>query len=338
MTNPHNPPRRTEHGAATLLFTSVHRLIAPCLAMCLIWCAVPAVANPGQTIERDGRFLHLEISQDFDQHTQGEIRQWAGTLSDALLQAYGHWPNRHWRMIVAPASAAADDPIPWAQVVRSSLPTIEFYTSPQSTAASLQAAWTGYHELGHLLIPYRGWGDLWFSEGLASYYQNLLQARSGLITEREMWQRLHDGFERGRNDTGFASQTLTAVSDALYEKGGFMRVYWSGARYFLEADARLRQQSGGALTLDLALRRLNACCADQLLSIEEIVQRLDTLNDVTLFDSLYQSARQSLAVAPAERLFASLGIEVRDGTVHLQPIGPGAALRRNIAAPRTLPF
>ena len=77
---------------------------------------------------------------------------------------------------------------------------VEFFTATQATTDSLQRAWTGYHELAHLLIPYQGWGGAWFSEGLASYYQNILQARVGILTEQQMWQKLYEGFQRGRGD------------------------------------------------------------------------------------------------------------------------------------------
>ena len=308
------------------------------LAASLWFTAATATASTSELLAHDDRYLELSISPDFTEETRLEVSRWAQFLANSLLQAYGRWPQQHWRINVAPASAIADDPIPWAQVVRSTITTVEFYVSPQSTTDRLKRAWTGYHEMGHLLIPYRGWGDLWFSEGLASYYQNLLQARAGIISEREMWQRIYDGLQRGINDTAFDEQPLHAVSDALHSRGGFMRVYWSGARYFLESDVRLRQQSSGRLNLDLALQRLNDCCAHRKLSAPEIARLLDEHSEVILFQPLFNKTRQSFAVAPVDKLFDSLGINVTDGRVTLQPSGPGARLRREIATARALPF
>jgi predicted metalloprotease with PDZ domain len=188
-----------------------------------------------------------------------------------------------------------------------------------------------------LLIPYRGWGDLWFSEGLATYYQNILQARTGMLSEREMWQNIYAGMVRGLEDTAQQRQPLKEISETLHSKGGFMRVYWSGARYFFELDVRLRRQSGGSLTLDKALERLNRCCSDDRLTVPQIVTKLDRLNEVILFRSLYQEARESLTLKPFDKLFASLGISIQAGRVTLQPAGPGAELRRQIAKTRVLP-
>ena len=73
-----------------------------------------------------------------------------------------------------------------------------------------------------------------------------------------MWQKLYEGFQRGRAEHAFEGQSLQQVSDALRQSGGFMRVYWSGAWYFLAADTRLRMQSGGEVSLDDALEKLTA--------------------------------------------------------------------------------
>jgi hypothetical protein len=70
---------------------------------------------------------------------------------------------------VAPASARGADPVPWGRIHRGPIDKVELYTAPRAQFDKLMRASTGYHELAHLLIPYRGWGDVWFSEGLASY-------------------------------------------------------------------------------------------------------------------------------------------------------------------------
>lgn len=313
------------------------------LSRLLLACLLPLAAAPNadesasrHLLVQDGRQLEVIISSQFNPAMRDNVLQWIEYIASAQRQVYGHWPARRWQISVQPADAGASDPIPWAQVHRGDTDRVEFHTSFSATPQELQRAWTGYHELAHLLIPYRGWGDAWFSEGLASYYQNILQARIGLISERQMWQKLYDGFQRGLAETGFDGQPLRSVSDALRAKGGFMRVYWSGAWYFLAADTRLRQQSGGKLGLDQALQKLNECCAEQRLSIPEIVTQLDLLNRVVLFSTLYEEVAASTTVPPFDVIFASMGIDIVDGEVYLQEAGPGASLRRQIVAGPTL--
>ena len=320
--------------------TAPDRVKANIYTACLaLWLSLalptqPAAAdNTSSHFFRQGdRRLEVLISDRYAPATRENLLLWTHYIADALEQVYGQWPDRRWQISVDPAEAAsASDPIPWAQVHRGEVNRVEFFTAPSASLDELKHAWTSYHELAHLLIPYRGWGDAWFSEGLASYYQNVLQARMGLISERQMWQKLYDGFQRGLAETRFDGIPLAAVSDDMRENGGYMRVYWSGAWYFLAADARLRLQSGGRQNLDLALEELNRCCGAQRLSVPEIVTRLDQLNKVLVFQSLYEDVAASTTVLPFDGIFASMGIDVKDGEVQLQEQGPGARLRRDIA-------
>ena len=283
-------------------------------------------------LRRGDATLTLQLGDGFSPATRQAIGLWTDFIADALWRVYGRWPRAQWAIVVEPASGSADDPIPWGQVQRGPVDRVEFFILPNASAEELKQAWTGYHELAHLLIPYRGWGDAWFSEGLATYYQNLMQARSGILSEQQMWQKLHDGFMRGRADLRFDGEPLNSVSDGMREHGGFMRVYWSGAWYFLAADTRLRRQSEGRQNLDLALEKLNRCCRDARLSVPEIVARLDQLNDVVLFQPLYEELRSSTQLPPFEPMFDRLGVAVEGGLVELRSDAPDAYLRRKMVA------
>lgn len=282
------------------------------------------------------RSVELIVSAQFSDSMQDTIYNWGDYISSALLQVYGRLPREKLQITVSPVSAGSADPIPWAQVHRGELDKVEFYTAVSASIDELKGAWTSYHELSHLLIPYRGWGDMWFSEGIATYYQNVLQARMGLFTEQEMWQHLYEGFMRGAAQSEFDDIDLQTVSDRMREHGGYMRVYWSGAWYFLTADLRLRQQSGGKRTLDSALEKLNQCCADQKMSVLQMVRKLDEINKLLLFHPLYQEVIATTQSPPFEALFASMGISVADEKVLLQTVGPGARLRSQIAASKHL--
>lgn len=280
--------------------------------------------------------VELSVSPDYNAETRADIQRWIAALTDSLLQVYGRWPKEEWQIVVAPASARGVDPVPWARIHRGPINRVELYTAPRAGFDELIRASTGYHELAHLLIPYRGWGEVWFSEGLASYYQYILQARSGGIDEIQFWQALHDGFESGRRDTQFRGEALGDIDDRLREEGGYSRIYWSGAWYFLNVDIRLRRQSRGKQTLDIALDALNQCCAEQSMSVAQMVEKLDMLNNVLLFQRLYLENQRSTGIPSAEALFASLGIELIDGQVRLQQVGPGAELRQAIVQPHAL--
>lgn len=310
--------RRTKHlgGRRCLL----------ALACCLL--AMATARAEHVLYDADGRRLEVSVSPRFPVDSRQQITHWAEQLAHSLTLVYGHWPRQRWAIEVETASGSADDPIPWAQVSRGDTDRVSFYVVSNTHADSLAREWTGYHEVSHLLLPYRGWGDTWFSEGLASYYQNLIQARAGLITEQDMWQRLHAGFERGRNDTRFDGLSLISVNRQMRRNGGYMRVYWSGAWYFLAADLRLRQRSGGSYGLDNALRDLNDCCGEDALSVPEIIHQLDAASKQSVFSELYTQLRNATQMPDHVALFAELGITIAGDDVVLSDSGAAAQRRR----------
>ncbi|MEP5566968.1 MAG: hypothetical protein ABJN62_03960 [Halioglobus sp.] len=297
------------------------------LMLCLIGGWATHAAATTVILGQGNRQLELTVSDQFSQQGRDQIVRWIEHLAHSLTLVYGHWPRERWAISVEPVSGSSDDPIPWAQVHRDRIDRVAFYVLPSASAETLKHEWTGYHELSHLLLPYRGWGDTWFSEGLASYYQNILQARAGVISERQMWQKLHDGFARGEADNRFNGQTLLSVNQNMRENGGYMRVYWSGAWYFLAADIRLREQSNGLKSLDDALEQLNQCCAKESLSVAAIIAQLDKSNDEQIFENLYRQVYRSRQMPPFDHLLAELGITIENDQVKLAPTGAAAERR-----------
>ena len=282
--------------------------------------------------ERGDQLLEIELRSQMSSQRRTEVEQWVQEVADALTLVFGRWPRDHWRVRVSTYDAGGRDPVPWGQVNRGDPDVVSFYIDPGASGQQLRDNWTAYHELSHLLIPYRGWGDMWFSEGLASYYQNLLQARHGVFDEREMWQRLYEGFTRGQTNHR-PDLSLAQLSPRMRENRSFMRVYWSGAWYLLSVDIELRRRSGGEQSLDTALAALNRCCADASMSARSIATRLDSLTGEELFMPMFRQAADSYELPRFEERFAALGIEVVDGEVRLDETHPQAQLRRAIARP-----
>ena len=299
---------------------------------------LPVLAHSTTTqLRSEGQLLTLELSEQFAPAIQTELIDWLDHISTVLLQVYGRWPRDHWAIEVTPVEYPGSDPIPWAQVQRGEVNRVQFYTLPNTSARVLKQSWTSYHELSHLLIPYRGWGDMWFSEGLATYYQNVLQARSGVYEEPELWRQLYAGFMRGRAQTRFDGVDLQTLSPSMRNEGSYMRVYWSGVWYFLKADVSLRHRSGGERSLDTALEKLNRCCANQKMSVLQMVRKLDQLNELDFFYPLYLETIASTTVPSFEQLFSALGVSIDSkGEPTLVKSGAPAKLRLGISKMRAL--
>lgn len=169
-------------------------------------------------------------------------------------------------------------------------------------------------------------GGAWLSEGVASYYQEVLRARSGRISAQEAWQELHEGFERGKKASGNA--TLLQASANMYRDEAYMRVYWSGAAIALLADLQLRKQSGGKQSLDSALEKLSKCCQpwDRAWSARSLMEQLDDLTGTTLFSALYREHVTSADFPDLKDAYGELGLKVHAGEIQMKA-APYAQLR-----------
>jgi hypothetical protein len=272
------------------------------------------------------------IDVQFDSKISAEkkevLRQWITHSSNALKLVYGELPVDHFITKVK-TSKRNSGAVPWGEVSRNTPPEVTLVVNAASTLNELKADWTIYHEFSHLLIPFDTGDARWFSEGLASYYQNIIQARAGMFSERKMWQKLYDGFERGRKETNYNHQKLSYLSDHIEINRNYMRIYWSGALYWFKADIALRKLNNNN-SLDTALYQLRKCCFNRYLSAVEITKQLDQLTNSTIFTSLYKDFSNSYALPTFIEELRSLGINEHAGKIELKNEAKYLDIRRAI--------
>lgn len=258
-----------------------------------------------------------------------EMAAWIEEAARAVSTLYGRFPLRSPQIVVVPIGRRAEA-VPWAQVQRGGGASAHFFVDQHRSLREFRDDWTATHELSHMLLPYVTRRDAWLSEGMASYYQNVLRARAGMITEEQAWEKLYAGFGRGLRGTG--EETLAEVSRDMHRSGAYMRVYWSGAAIALEADVELRRRSGGETTLDLALGRLADCClpSHRTWTAREVMSRLDELVGTDVFMALYSRHTQSARFPDLETASDALGIQRGDGGLSYSDDGEATRLRQAI--------
>jgi len=276
----------------------------------------------------DNQNIDVQFHSNMSSDKKEILRQWVNHSRDALTLVYGELPVDHFITKIE-FSKRDSGVVPWGEVSRNTIPEVTLIVNPKSTLNELKADWTIYHEFSHLLIPYDVGDARWFSEGLASYYQNIIQARAGMFSENKMWQKLYDGFERGKKETGYNHHKLSYLSDNIHQNHSYMRVYWSGALYWLKADIALRERNTG-YSLDKALYELHQCCFDRYLSAEEITKQLDKLTKNSIFTSLFAKFSDSYALPKYINELRSLGIELDAGQVTLKKETKKSHIRRAI--------
>jgi len=255
------------------------------------------------------------------------MRRWITSGARALVTAYGRLPVADVQLLVVPIGRGGE-PVPWGEVQRGGGDAVHLYIDQRLPAEAFMADWVLVHELSHLLHPVIVSPDRWLSEGIASYYQNVLRARAGLKSAAWAWEALHAGFERGIRGTP-RGRSLAEVSETMMRDRSFMRVYWSGAAIALLADVELRRRSAGAQSLDTALAAFGDCClpADRSWSARELMQQLDRLTATTVFMDLYRKYVDSDDFPELGAVYAELGLQSMSATrLRLDPTAAQAAI------------
>ncbi len=261
----------------------------------LLFSGSQAHANDLEALPLAGGTFLIDWRDEFSSAEKQEMRDWLRHMGNVVKLLHGTWPRE--RIRIALKKYNSSSAVVFGRVLRQRPEGILFYVNPERPAQEFISSWTPYHEFGHLFIPYPGRADVWFSEGLASYYQNILQLRAGVLSSTEVRARYEAAFERGDKDDRHADLTLGELSEDMRNRGAFMRVYWSGALYFMEADLALRNLPR-PMTLDDVLRDYNACCLPEgeTQSGRSLAATFDRLSGTTLFTELYNKYENSRAM------------------------------------------
>ncbi len=255
---------------------------------------------------------------------------WVASAATNVSYAYGEFPNPNPHAVVVPVGdgrRSSGSPVPFGRVIRDGGESVELYVNQGAALERFYDDWTATHEFSHFMLPYLS--ERWISEGFAQYQQNVLLARAGQYSRERAWQKLYEGFERGRRSRPELSPNEAASGR---QRGATMKVYWSGAVLMLMADVELRQRSGGRQSLDTVLGSLNACClpADREWRGIELLSKLDELSGADVFMPLYERYANTPGFPDYTGLFAELGIQIVNGRVRLDDEAPLAAIRAAI--------
>jgi hypothetical protein len=166
------------------------------------------------------------------------LRDAAGAVSlVGAVDGTPRFPVRHAQILLVPVLGG--DAIPFGMAIRGGGPTAMMLVSRTADDADLRGEWVGVHELSHLLLPPLESEDVWLAEGVASYYQQTLRARYGLMSAEKAWDLLVDGFDRGQRAS--RDMTLREASARMHRDFAYLHVYWGGAAVVLQLDVALRR-------------------------------------------------------------------------------------------------
>jgi len=271
--------------------------------------SAPAAAPVDQTrlVQAQGTTLRIDVEGVADPVRRRLLLDWAEEAARATVLPSGRFPLASARARIREIDSRDPSPVPWGQTDRDGDVSVLLFVRRGAERDALRADWTAVHEFAHLAHPYLGDRGRWLAEGLASYQQNILRARAGLMAAEDAWTRLDAGFRRGEAAGGGAP-----LGQVGRGRGSTMRIYWAGAAYWLEMDLRLRRDHDSSL--QAVLDGYARCCLDGTAHVapEDFVAALDRVAGTEVFASRYRDYAAATTFPSLEDDYAALGI-VRDG-------------------------
>ena len=280
-------------------------------------------------VDVPGATLRVSLLTGIDEMDNDSIVRWINATANDVSLTYGRFPNPSPQVIVIPVGNGRGNSrsaVPFGRVIRDGGVTVELQVDQSQPLEALLSDWTATHEFSHLMLPYVDRKHRWISEGFAQYYQNVLLTRSGAYNELYAWQKIHDGYERGRQSRPELSPNGATGGGV---RSGLMKVYWSGAAIALMADVRIRENSGGNESLDDVLDKFQACClpSDRVWSGPELFEKFDKLVSTPVFMSLYRRYADTAGFPDTSHVFERLGLAVTDGKVRIRRSAELQAIR-----------
>lgn len=277
-------------------------------------------------------YLRMAILPSSPRMKVEQATAWVDESAQAALTSHGMLPQREPQVLITPVGRQREA-IPFARVLRGGGIGLQFFVDPGQPLKHFSDDWKPTHEFAHLLLPYISRRDAWLSEGLASYYQNVLRARDGRLSETQAWDKLLAGFDRGRRGVT-SNRTLAEEASGMHRNRSYRRVYWSGAAMLFIADVELRKQTNGRQSLDTALAGLVDCCMalGKVWYGIDMMKQLDEITDTTIFSTVYQRYTRSRKFPDVDQTLNALGVSERFGRLRLNEQAPLSEIRHSIMA------
>jgi len=286
------------------------------------------------SINVPGATLRISMLRPESPMDDDAVLQWLQAAANDVSLAYGKFPNPSPHIIIIPVVDSQDSAISTVQrgrLIRDGGESIELFVNPDQPSQAFLDDATATYQFSHLIVPNIVRRHRWIGEGFAQYYQTVLSARSGAYDDQRAWQRLYDGFERGRLSR---PQMSPNEASAGHTSDAVMKINWSGAALALMADVALREHSGGRESLDDVLERLQSCClpSDRTWTGPELFATLDSLSGAPVFMPLYRRYADTSGFPDTRPLFGRLGLTIDEGRVRMRHNAALTGIRNAITA------
>jgi predicted metalloprotease with PDZ domain len=248
---------------------------------------------------------------------------WLRDSASCVARLFGRFPVDA-SVFVLPVRGA--DEVVFGRVMSLAGASVALLFGTETRAETAHQDWVVVHELFHLGTPsFVGEGH-WLEEGLATYYEPILRERAGWISERDLWRHFAREMPRGLRKPEQAA--------SLEEREDIDSTYWGGALFALLADVRIRQATGGARSLDDAMRAALAQEGDATHSVRvaDFLSVGDQATGGRVLADLYAHFALAGEAVDLGALWKSLGVGLSEGETTLRSDAALVPVRRGITS------
>lgn len=290
-----------------------------------------------EVIEAGG--VRLSLARLDDGRAPAALTEWLAASARAVATVHGAYPEPHLNVLVVPTHVAR--PIVVGFYSRGGGPTALFYVgdgAPDLDLDDLEATgrWALTHELAHALLPPVRSEDAWLNEGIATWYQDLLARRAGMLPDDDAyWAELVRGLRTGRGRSDEDRLTLAEASRRMHATGAYQHTYWAGVALALVAEVEAQRQGASLDDLVRALRR-RFPDDDMARDARTLLASVDSGKAGVAARALERAylTHKDAPWPDVEHVLADLGVVVdAAGGVALDDHAPLAAVRRLITRP-----
>ncbi len=285
-----------------------------------------------ETVSASGAAFRVARLDRAHKATPEDVEAWISAAARPVASLFGRYPLSPVQVVLMPVPSYGA-PVSFGRARRAGGASTIFYLSQNADRSSLVGEWVAVHEMIHLGMPWTPQSEAWFQEGFTTYYQEVLRTRAGFQTIEAGWQRIHEGFGRGRlgNDTS----TIADASRRMHQTHGYWRVYWGGCAIALLCDMELRRVFKGTRSLDDVIRHLHRThvTAGRAYMGLPLLEAADRWLGRPICAPIARRVLKGRGFPDLREAYRRLGLVASSNGIRLDPAAPEAATARAIMAP-----
>jgi hypothetical protein len=246
-----------------------------------------------------------------------KLRDWIERSARIVAQYYGHFPAP---FVMLDIRGAPGGGVRGGRTSDESGLVIQVTVGRDATAEELSADWVLVHEMVHLALPEVGRRHNWLAEGVATYVEGIARAQFGNRDIADVWAEYRHSMPLGLPHPGEGGMDQTPT---------WGRTYWGGALYCLQADLRIREQTGNRAGLQAALRAIlkDTGGFGSERDIDEVLRIGDAATGTRVLENLYGEIKTTALSPDLDLLWSRLGIPKDPKSEAFDDRAPLAAVR-----------